>query len=78
MSTKAESVRREGHQGAGLAARGISVKPQPRWAEMTITDFATQHRLKTKHDKGDDTTIIPLALARKRGTAVPTEGTLAT
>ncbi len=26
---------------------------------MTITDFATQHRLKTKHDKGDDTTIIP-------------------
>jgi hypothetical protein len=27
--------------------------------EMTITDFATQHRLKTKHDKGDDTTIIP-------------------
>ena len=28
-------------------------------AEMTITDFATQHRLKTKHDKGDDTTIIP-------------------
>ena len=28
-------------------------------AEMTINDFATQHRLKTKHDKGDDTTIIP-------------------
>jgi len=26
---------------------------------MTITDFATQHRLKTKHDKGDETTIIP-------------------
>src|SRR2546426_8893941 len=26
---------------------------------MTINDFATQHRLKTKHDKGDDTTIIP-------------------
>ena len=28
-------------------------------AEMTINDFATQHRLKTKHDRGDDTTIIP-------------------
>src|SRR5207302_6903991 len=28
-------------------------------AEMTINDFATQQCLKTKHDKGDDTTIIP-------------------
>ena len=27
-------------------------------AEMTINDFATQQRLKTKHDRGDDTTII--------------------